>query len=96
MAMHNERPAPDPRATAMTCQELVELVTDYREGRLSPEERRRFDEHLALCPPCVTYVEQIELTIRALGALTPQVEQAPETQELLTLFRDWKRREGQA
>ena len=31
----------------MSCQELVELVTDYLEGALSEEDRSRFDEHLA-------------------------------------------------
>jgi Putative zinc-finger len=34
----------------MTCQELVELVTDYLEGTLSAELRGRFEEHLAVCP----------------------------------------------
>ncbi len=32
--------------------ELVELVTDYLEGALDGDQRRRFDEHLAACPGC--------------------------------------------
>ena len=36
-------------AAELTCQELVELVSDYLEGALSPEDRRRFEEHLAGC-----------------------------------------------
>ena len=74
----------------LTCQELVELVTSYREGTLPPEQRRRFDAHLAVCPPCVRYVEQLDVTIRALGGLNEQVEQAPDTQRLLSLFSQWK------
>lgn len=75
----------------LTCQELVELVTAYREGALPADQRRRFDAHLAVCPPCVRYVEQLDVTIRALGGLNEQVEQAPDTQRLLSLFSQWKR-----
>jgi anti-sigma factor RsiW len=76
--------------TELSCRELVELVTAYREGSLPPDECARFDAHLAICPPCVRYVEQLDLTVRALGGLNEQVEQAPATQELLKLFRTWK------
>jgi Putative zinc-finger len=30
----------------LTCAEVVNLVTDYYEGRLTPAERRRFEEHI--------------------------------------------------
>ena len=81
----------------LTCRELVELVTAYREGALSPLERARFDAHIAICPPCARYVEQIDQTVRALGGLAQRDEQQlarledePATQELLRLFRTWK------
>ncbi len=75
----------------LTCKELVELVTGYLEGKLPPPDRARFEKHLALCPNCPTYLEQMRLTIRALGML-PEESIAPETrQELLQAFRDWKR-----
>ncbi|MGH2517718.1 MAG: zf-HC2 domain-containing protein [Ktedonobacterales bacterium] len=77
----------------LTCKELVELVTAYREDALPPKDRARFDAHLSVCPPCVTYVEQIDTTMRSLGALDEQiavVEQEPATQELLRVFRTWK------
>ena len=48
----------------LSCQELVELVTDYLEGSLSPEERARFDEHLGVCEGCRRYLAQIEATVR--------------------------------
>ncbi|HKD75733.1 MAG TPA: zf-HC2 domain-containing protein [Ktedonobacterales bacterium] len=81
-------------ATMLTCQELVELITDYQDGTLAPEERRRFDEHLAVCDACREYVAQIGLTVRALGALPPEEESAAGTQALLALFRNWKREQG--
>ena len=74
----------------MTCQELVELVTQYLDGTLSPMDRARFEEHLAVCPYCRTYLEQMQHTISALGKLTEE-SIAPQTrEELLQLFRDWK------
>jgi anti-sigma factor RsiW len=83
---------------ALTCKELVELVTAYRDGALSPRERERFEAHLAMCPPCGTYVEQMAMTVSALSKLDEQgsdeqmavVEQEPATRELLRLFRAWK------
>ena len=55
--------------TELTCQELVELVTGYLEGVLTPEDRARFERHLSLCPGCVTYVDQFRETISLTGAL---------------------------
>ncbi len=73
----------------MTCQELVELVTDYCEGALSQAEREAFDAHLALCPGCVTYVEQMRTTMR-LAHDTRTLEQRPEVAALLHAFRGWR------
>jgi predicted anti-sigma-YlaC factor YlaD len=73
----------------LTCKEVVEIVTDYLEGVMSPEERARFDDHLAICDGCATYVEQMRETIRLSGMLTE--DQIPEAQRagLLQAFRDW-------
>ena len=74
----------------LTCQELVELVTDYFEGAIAPAERERFDAHVADCPGCETYLEQMRATI-ALTRAGAELEQRPETTGLLAAFRDWKR-----
>ena len=42
----------------LTCRELIEFLIDYDSGELRPDERARFDEHLAVCPSCVAYLEQ--------------------------------------
>ena len=74
----------------LSCQELVELVTDYLEGELPEDQRRRFDQHLATCDGCYAYVDQIRQTIRVTGeladGLSPEAEQA-----LLGAFRNWKK-----
>ncbi|MBI4278178.1 MAG: zf-HC2 domain-containing protein [Armatimonadetes bacterium] len=75
----------------LTCQELVELVTEYLEGMLSPEERARFDAHLAICSGCRTYLEQFRQMIRTLGRLTEASVPPQARDELLMVFRHWKR-----
>jgi anti-sigma factor RsiW len=74
----------------LACQELVELVTDYLDGALSPRERARFDAHIAGCDGCTHYVEQIRITIEVSGA-TRELEERPEVAGLLAAFRDWHR-----
>jgi anti-sigma factor RsiW len=74
----------------LTCKELVELVTDYLEGALSPPERERFDQHLENCRGCRAYVEQIRSTVRLAGGLTEDIIPTHAKDALLQLFRDWK------
>ncbi len=56
---------------ALSCQELVELVTDYLEGALSPADLRRFEDHIAGCDGCTEYLAQFRRTIELTGTLTP-------------------------
>lgn len=56
----------------ITCQQFVELVTDYFEGALSARTRNQVEEHLVMCDWCVTYAEQIEATIAALAELASE------------------------
>lgn len=74
----------------LTCQELVELVTDYFDGALPPPERARFEAHLEDCEPCQLHLEQMRTTIRLAGA-TQGLEARPEVSGLLSVFREWKR-----
>lgn len=74
----------------LACKEVVELVSDYLEGVLLPEKRAALEEHLAGCPGCTNYVEQVRLTIGMLRTLA-QEPAFPETkEELLQVFRQWK------
>jgi len=75
---------------AISCQELVELVTDYLEGALDPAHVRRFEEHLARCDGCERYVEQLRQTIRATGTLTVHDLEPEAEQSLLEAFRTWR------
>ena len=74
----------------LACQELVELVTSYLEGALSPEERASFEHHIAGCDGCGAYVLQMRQTIELTGQLTPADVSAEAEAALLAAFRDWK------
>jgi hypothetical protein len=74
----------------LTCRELVELVTDYLEGTLTLDERRRFEHHLGECRVCPRYVEQLRTTIRVLGRLGEDDVPEPARSALLEAFRAWK------
>jgi anti-sigma factor RsiW len=75
----------------LNCQEIVEVITDYLEGTIDPELRAAFDTHLAGCPHCTHYLEQLEATIRVAGTIRPD-ELSPDFRAgLLEAFRDFGR-----
>jgi len=81
----------NPRAAdEMSCQELVELVTDYLEDVLAAPVRERFETHLRMCDGCRTYVEQVRTTIRLTGAVEPASLSPEACDTLLRAFRTWK------
>lgn len=74
----------------LTCQELVELITDYLEGALSPAERARFEAHLAGCTGCRNYLDQMRRTLRAVGRLREEDVSPASREKLLAHFRAWR------
>jgi anti-sigma factor RsiW len=75
---------------SLTCKQLVELVSDYIEGALSPGLRDAFEQHIAGCDGCDRYVAQMRLTIAMLGKLTEDSIEPGARDRLLDVFRDWK------
>lgn len=52
------------------CVDFVEHVTEWEYGGLSDDVRSEVEEHLALCPDCVDYVQQLRATVSMLrGAM---------------------------
>jgi len=74
----------------LSCQELVELVTDYLEGVLSEEERLRFEDHIGRCGACKIYLEQMRQTISLLGHLPEEALTQDAERDLLEAFRGWR------
>jgi anti-sigma factor RsiW len=74
----------------LTCREFVELATDFLEGTLPEPDRERFEDHLALCPGCQAYMEQMRTTLHALGRIPEESLSEAAREELLYAFSDWK------
>jgi anti-sigma factor RsiW len=75
----------------ISCREVVEIVTDYLDGALPPDVIARLEEHLVVCDPCRTYVEQIRQTARVAAAAEAELEQRPDRDALLAAFRELRR-----
>ena len=69
------------------CQECVDLLTDYLEGSLEVEVKRRLDEHLAGCAPCINFVRTFEKSQDLTNKLREQQVNVPrEVQERVKSF----------
>jgi anti-sigma factor RsiW len=73
----------------VSCQEFVELVTDYFEGTLSDEDTARFESHIDDCPFCTLYLEQMRTTIVTVGHIETDSISPEARDTLLGAFRDW-------
>jgi anti-sigma factor RsiW len=80
-----------PLVPDLACRELVELVTDYLEGRLAADDRARFELHLTYCEPCRTYLEQMRQVLAAAGELREESLEPDARDALLRAFRGWRR-----
>ena len=74
----------------LSCKELVELVNDYLEEKLSALEQARFEAHLATCRGCQAYLSQMRQTIKLTGHLSEDSIRPQAQKKLLQAFRDWK------
>jgi anti-sigma factor RsiW len=73
--------------SAITCQEVVEVITDYLEGALPPERAAIFEAHLGLCDGCRWYLDQMRTTIAAAGRIEDDEVPAELRATVLAAFR---------
>jgi anti-sigma factor RsiW len=78
----------------LTCKELVELVTEYLDDALPSVDRARFEAHVAICPGCQTYLDQMHMTIDTLGFLPEESLTSEARDQMLAAFRQWKARDS--
>jgi len=77
------------RRRPLTCQQVVELVTEYLDGVMEPRRRARFEAHLAGCDGCTNYLEQVRMTVAVAGRLDVGDVPVPVMSELVSAFRHW-------
>jgi hypothetical protein len=71
----------------MNCHEAIDVMGDAAEDRLDARYCAGFREHVADCPPCAAYYEQLRLTRQALKDLAPSDSVSPpKRSELLERF----------
>ena len=46
------------------CKDCVDLLGEYIEGTLPAEKAQALEEHLSMCPPCITFVRTYKATGR--------------------------------
>lgn len=73
----------------MNCDELVERVTDYYEGALSPSDQHRWDEHVAVCIGCVAHLGAYDVTLRLVSAAPEEPLPGALEESLVALHRRW-------
>lgn len=78
----------------LPCRDFVELATEYLEGALPVEQSLVVERHLAFCHPCVNYLEQMQATIRATGALREEDVPEPVMESLVEAFRELSSESG--
>jgi anti-sigma factor RsiW len=74
--------------TAISCQEVVEVITEYLEGKLSPEDAAIFEAHVELCDGCRWYLEQMRTTIAAVGRIEDEAIPPALHDTVLAAFRN--------
>jgi hypothetical protein len=79
-----------PSLADLSCQQFVELVTDYLTESMPEEDRVGFEAHLFACTWCMTYLDQMKSSIAVSGQLREgEVTSETET-KLAELFRSWR------
>jgi hypothetical protein len=61
----------------LTCQQVVELVTEHLEHALEGPVAAAFDEHVSLCAACARYLRQMTEAVAVLGRLALRPGAAP-------------------
>jgi len=59
------------RDRSLACQQVVELLTDHLEGALPPRLATLLDRHLAACPNCSAFLEQLRVSIALASSIPP-------------------------
>ncbi len=75
------------RTSDPTCQQIVELVTDYLEGSMPAEWIDRFEQHVVVCGGCEAYLDQMRQSIVLTRSLAEDDVDAVALDELMAAFR---------
>lgn len=49
--------------TTKTCKQMTDLVLGYSTGAIDARTKREFEQHLSLCPDCVSFLNTYKKTV---------------------------------
>ena len=78
---------PDP--TTLVCRDVVELVSEFLSGSMTPADRARIEQHLLVCPPCTLHLAHVRSLIARLAELRDGGASAQAGPALIDAFRQW-------
>ncbi len=73
------------RGNMVTCRQMVELLSDYVDGDLSPKLQRRLAAHLKGCEPCTAFLRTFKQT-QAIARASHGEDMPPELRQRLHSF----------
>jgi anti-sigma factor (TIGR02949 family) len=79
-------------ADDLACNQVVELVADYLDGALPEPDARRLEHHLATCPGCAEYLQQLRTIAGSLRGVTDESFPPEMRDGLIADFRDVRKR----
>ena len=65
----------------LNCKECVDLLLEYLEDSLDPVSKKKLDEHLAACPPCLNFLKTYRSSSEMARRLRDQDVQIPKEME---------------
>ncbi len=80
-----------PDAHDITCRQAVDLMTDYLDGTLGPDDRALVEAHLAECENCAEHLRQIRITVAVTGRIREEDLDPAVREDLMDLYRRWRR-----
>jgi hypothetical protein len=80
--------------TTKTCKQMTHLVRDYLTDGLDATLKRDFEQHLSICPDCVSFLNTYRKTVTLTKAVDSRdIPEAVRT-NILTFLRERMRRIG--
>ena len=80
--------------TNKTCKQITDLVFNYLNDKLSPNVKRDFQQHLRICPDCVSFLNTYRKTVSVTRSVRPEEIPPRVRNNILDFLRGRMRKPG--
>ena len=80
--------------TNKSCKQMTDLLYDYLNDKLSQTVKRDFDQHLSICPDCVSFLNTYKKTVAVTRYVDAQALPPRVRDNVLTYLRKRMQRVG--